>query len=104
MAYDFFNTFLHWLAFIFFIIFIFIICLGTFKSINMLLFNRDKISFKEVIKEIFEKYLILALKFLIITTIINVLIKINIQNIIFVILIVGIREILKWEHCQQNNK
>ncbi|MGL6154444.1 MAG: DUF1622 domain-containing protein [Cetobacterium sp.] len=104
MAYDFFNTFLHWLAFIFFIIFIFIICLGTFKSINMLLFNRDKISFKEVIKEIFEKYLILALKFLIITTIINVLIKINIQNIIFVILIVGIREILKWEHRQQNNK
>ncbi|WP_418965629.1 DUF1622 domain-containing protein [Cetobacterium sp.] len=90
------NTFLHWFAFLFFTLFLCSIFYAFYKTIRAL-FCKTKTAFNSIIKENFDKYILIGLKFLIIANIINIIIETNLKNILIVFIIVIIREIMKWE-------
>lgn len=92
-----FNESLHWLAFFFTALSIFTICYGFLKSIKTFIFNKERISFETIIREGFDKYILISLEFLIIADIIDTIILRDLQNIILVLLIVIIRTIMSWE-------
>lgn len=90
------NIFLHWFAFLFFILFLCSIFYAFYKTIKTL-FCKNKTAFNTIIKENFDKYILIGLKFLIIANIINIIIETNLKNTLIVFIIVIIREIMKWE-------
>ncbi|MBC2854867.1 DUF1622 domain-containing protein [Cetobacterium sp. 2G large] len=94
---DFFKIFLHWLAFFFTTLSIGVICFGFLKSVKILFTNKEKLNFNKIMRETFDKYILVGLQFLIIADIIDTIILRDLQNIILVLLIVIIRTIMSWE-------
>ena len=94
---DFFKILLHWLAYFFTALSIGVICFGFFKSIKILFTNKENLSFNKIMRETFDKYILVGLQFLIIADIVDTIILRDFQNIITVLLIVIIRTIMSWE-------
>ncbi|MHA4990192.1 DUF1622 domain-containing protein [Cetobacterium somerae] len=94
---DSFKIFLHWLAFFFTTLSIGVICFGFFKSIKILFINKEALSFNKIMRETFDKYILVSLQFLIVADIIDTIILRDLQNIVLVLLIVIIRTIMSWE-------
>lgn len=94
---DLFKIFLHWLAFFFTALSIGVICFGFLKSLKLLFPNKEKLSFSKIMRDNFDKYILVGLQFLIIADIIDTIILRDLQNIILVLLIVVIRTIMSWE-------
>ncbi|WP_432205397.1 DUF1622 domain-containing protein (plasmid) [Cetobacterium somerae] len=92
-----FNHFLHWLAFFFTVLSIGVICFGFLKSLKGVFNNKEKASYSKIIRDSFDKYILVGLQFLIIADIIDTIILRDLQNIIIVLLIVIIRTIMSWE-------
>ena len=92
-----FKEFLHILSFFFTILSIGIICFGFFKSVFLLLQNRSSLGIDKIMKGGMDKYILVALQFLIVADIIDTIILRDLQNIILVLLIVIIRTVMSWE-------
>ena len=94
---DSFNISLHWLAFFFKVLSIGVICFGFLKSTIILFTNKENLSFNKIMRETFDKYILVGLQFLIIADIVDTIILRDLQNIVLVLLIVIIRTIMSWE-------
>lgn len=94
---DSFNILLHWLAFFFTALSIGVICFGFLKSVKILFTNKEGLSFNKIMRETFDKYILVGLQFLIIADIVDTIILRDLQNIVLVLLIVIIRTIMSWE-------
>lgn len=94
---DVFNIFLHWLAFFFTALSIGVILFGFLKSLKSLFFNLNNTPIETLMREGFDKYILVGLQFLIVADIIDTIILRDFQNIILVLLIVIIRTIMSWE-------
>ena len=94
---DSFNLLLHWLAFFFTALSIGVICFGFLKSVKILFTNKEGLSFNKIMRETFDKYILVGLQFLIIADIVDTIILRDLQNIVLVLLIVIIRTIMSWE-------
>ena len=94
---DSFNILLHWLAFFFTALSIGVICFGFLKSVKILFTNKEGLSFNKIMRETFDKYILVSLQFLIIADIVDTIILRDLQNIVLVLLIVIIRTIMSWE-------
>lgn len=92
-----FNLLLHWLAFFFTALSIGVICFGFLKSVKILFTNKEGLSFNKIMRETFDKYILVGLQFLIIADIVDTIILRDLQNIVLVLLIVIIRTIMSWE-------
>lgn len=92
-----FKSGLHWLAFFFTALSIVVILYGFLKSIFILFTNRKNVSMGNIIRETFDKYVLIGLQFLIVADIIDTIILRDYENIILVLLIVIIRTIMSWE-------
>ena len=79
-----FKEFLHILSFFFTILSIGIICFGFFKSVFLLLQNRTSLGIDKIMKGGMDKYILVALQFLIVADIIDTIILRDLQNIIYI--------------------
>lgn len=94
---DSFKFLLHWLAFFFTVLSIGVICFGFLRSTKILFADREGLSVSKIIRETFDKYILIGLQFLIIADIIDTIILRDLRNIVLVLLIVVIRTIMSWE-------
>ncbi len=97
MLMEIFKNFLHWLAFFFTALSIGVILFGFFKSLKSLFFNLNDTPIEKLMRDGFDKYILVGLQFLIVADIIDTIILRDFENIILVLLIVVIRTIMSWE-------
>lgn len=88
---------LEYLALFFTIVAILVILYGFFNSFKCILCNTNNLSFEKIIRQGFDRFLLLGLQFLIVADIIDTIIYKDLNNLIAVLIIVLIRTVMSWE-------